>query len=154
MNPVFTEGLAHYRAGRWFEAHEAWEEEWRRTPPGERRELLQALIQAAVALEHWRRGNPRGAWGQWRKARGRLASLPPVAEGFDLGALIADFEAYWRAVGLDAALTTQGWLPDPADPSRRVYHPSAGARVVPLTLGTPPTLKAAPVPNAAHDQGT
>lgn len=149
MNPVFSEGLAHYRAGRWFEAHEAWEEEWRRTPAGQRRELLQALIQAAVSLEHWRRGNPRGAWGQWNKARRRLVGLPPDAEGFALGELIADFDAYWHAVGLDDALTAQGWLPDPTDPTRRVQRPTDGTRVAPLPLGTPPTLKTA----ATADQG-
>ncbi len=83
------EGLALIDARRWFEAHEALELAWRATPSGPERELLQGLIQLAVALEHWRRGNPRGTAGQWDKARHRLEALPPVVLGVDVPVTLA-----------------------------------------------------------------
>jgi predicted metal-dependent hydrolase len=69
-----TRGLALARGGRWFEAHEAFEDAWRATPPGPRRDLLQALVHVAVAREHARRGNQAGAALQAGKARARLAA--------------------------------------------------------------------------------
>jgi hypothetical protein len=96
--------VALFRARRWFEAHEVLEVAWRRTPRGPDRELLQGLIQLAVSLEHWRRGNPRGALGQWTKARGHLAGLPPVCHGLALGELLAAFAAYYDALGLEACV--------------------------------------------------
>lgn len=106
---AWQEGLSLFRDGRWFEAHEVLEGAWRATPPGPRRELLQGLIQLAVSLEHWRRQNPRGAWGQWTKARARLVPLPATVDGLALGELLADFERYWDAVGLLDALHADGW---------------------------------------------
>ncbi len=72
LDPRFAEGAAHYDAGRYFEAHEAWEHLWRAQPPGEEKLQVQGLIQLAVSLEHHRRGNPRGRDGQWAKALAKL----------------------------------------------------------------------------------
>lgn len=84
-DPRFVEGAEHYDAGRYFEAHEAWEHLWRALPPGEEKLQVQGLIQLAVSLEHHRRGNPRGRDGQWSKASSKLTGdragpvlLPPT----------------------------------------------------------------------------
>ena len=46
--PGLEEGLALYRAGYFWEAHEAWEPLWLAAPPNSReRALLQGLIQLA-----------------------------------------------------------------------------------------------------------
>lgn len=103
----YAEGLRLFREERWFEAHEVLEVVWRETPRGPERELLQGLIQLAVSLEHWRRGNPRGARGQWTKAQGHLADLPPVYGGIALGELLAEFAALWGSLGLEAAVEAQ-----------------------------------------------
>jgi predicted metal-dependent hydrolase len=103
----YAEGIALFREGRWFEAHEALEELWRATPHGEERVYLQGLIQLAVCLEHWRRGNPRGARGQLEKARSRLDGLPDVYEGLALGALLRDFAAWADTVRLEEAVRAQ-----------------------------------------------
>ena len=57
----FDTGVAQFNGGDWFEAHETWEDLWLDLPRGPRRDFIQGLIQLAVALEHVRRRNPRGA---------------------------------------------------------------------------------------------
>lgn len=77
--------LAHYDAGRWFDAHEVLEQAWRRSdePP---MPFLQGLIQWAVALEHHRRGNAHGARALADRALRNLAGAPPGYLGIDLAA--------------------------------------------------------------------
>ncbi|MEX0887514.1 MAG: DUF309 domain-containing protein [Phycisphaeraceae bacterium] len=83
----FERGIAQFNAGGWFEAHETWESLWLDLPHGPRRRFVQGLIQLAVALEHTRRGNPRGA----------LMLLARTARRFGSG------EAPARDLGVDGA---------------------------------------------------
>ena len=55
----FELGLAHFNAGRFFEAHEAWEEIWLGETEPEKT-FLQGIIQVAAAFHHYSRGNHRG----------------------------------------------------------------------------------------------
>ena len=89
MGEAFERGLELFEAGRFFEAHEAWEEEWVRAP-GRERFFLQALIHFAVALHHRRLGNEEGYARQWRKAVRKLAGYLPVWRGLDTAALYRD----------------------------------------------------------------
>ena len=97
-HPLFLAGVAHFDAGEYYEAHEAWEDHWR-TLDGTDRLFVQALIQASVALHHLRRGNLAGARQLARKTFAKLALLPPVMWGVDCEALAADL-----AVSLDPLL--------------------------------------------------
>ena len=56
--------------------------------------FYQGIIQAAAALVHWQRGNPRGLRRNWEKGRPKLVALPPVMLGLDLRALIADMDRF------------------------------------------------------------
>ena len=56
---LIDEGVALYNAGRFWEAHEAFEAVWRGAGEAER-PLWQGLIQAAAALLHQSRGNAHG----------------------------------------------------------------------------------------------
>lgn len=96
-DPRYDRGIALFRATEFFEAHEALEDVWRETPAGEDREFLQGLIQLAVSLEHFRRGNPRGALGQWAKAQRRLDGLTSPRGGIDLARLLAEMHAFYEA---------------------------------------------------------
>ncbi len=107
MTDALREGLALIDARRWFEAHEVLEGAWRPTPAGPERSLLQGLIQLAVALEHWRRGNPRGTAGQWEKARRHLQVLPPELLGVDVHATLARWERCLAENDLPGALVAQ-----------------------------------------------
>ena len=82
------DGLALIRAGRYFEAHEVLEEEWRVAPPRER-DFLQGLIHVAVAWYQSERRNPVGCERQLEKARRRLAPYAPAHRGVDVAALLA-----------------------------------------------------------------
>jgi HEAT repeat protein len=99
-DPDALSGLALLLAGDWFEAHEALELAWRRAE-GDRKLALQALIQGAVCLEHLRRGNPRGAWGQWTKCRAKLAQIPPEMLGVRLAQWRLDLDAFAARIGLE-----------------------------------------------------
>jgi uncharacterized protein len=119
----YLEGISLFRERRWFEAHEVLEALWRATPQSEERTYLQGLIQLAVCLEHWRRGNPRGARGQLEKARSRLDPLPEVFEGLALGDLLREFEVWAEMVRLDEAVRAQmaaqlTGAPSPRPPER------------------------------------
>ncbi len=89
------EGAAHFNAGRFFEAHEAWEEIWRSTTP-EPRELWRGLIQVAVGLYHYvERGNPGPARRVLDRGLSRIEPYPQGTEGLDLDRLRAGARA-WR----------------------------------------------------------
>lgn len=65
MNPTqrtqLERGVVLWNEGRFFEAHDAWEEAWR-AASGEEKTLFQGLIQAAAALVKWQRNEARGAF--------------------------------------------------------------------------------------------
>ncbi|MES2642044.1 MAG: DUF309 domain-containing protein [Myxococcota bacterium] len=103
----YHEGLHLFRERQWFECHEVLEALWRELPRGPGRDYVQGLIQLAVSLEHWRRGNPRGAWGQWTKARAKFEGLPPTYEGVALAELLTAFDGLWASVRLEDAVAAQ-----------------------------------------------
>jgi predicted metal-dependent hydrolase len=114
---ALEEGIRLFEERRWFEAHEVLESLWRPLPKGADRHFVQGLIQLAVALEHWRRGNPRGAAGQWTKAQGHFAGLSDDYAGIALRKLLADAGDYWAAVGLEGS--PDGRAAHPPVPMRR-----------------------------------
>lgn len=60
------QGIADFRGGLYFEAHDAWEEVWRELS-GRRRLFWQAMIQLAVGTHHWNNGNRRGCQSVWNR---------------------------------------------------------------------------------------
>jgi predicted metal-dependent hydrolase len=92
----FQEGIALFNQGRFFEAHEAWEEIWRSTTP-EPRDLFQGLIQIAAALHQFlnlnRIDGPRRTLA---KARRRLEPYAPIALGIDVEDLLEQVGS-WEA---------------------------------------------------------
>lgn len=88
----FRDALGHFERGEYFEAHEVWEDQWRGLR-GEPRLFVQALIQSAVALHHFRRGNAAGARALRDAVFSKLSLLPPDYGGLDLEGFSADFAA-------------------------------------------------------------
>ena len=72
MSDLLREGIFFFKAGRYFDAHEVWEELWRGTSPGSQRLIYQGLIQGSVGMHHLSRGNLVGARAQLRKALSKL----------------------------------------------------------------------------------
>ena len=76
MIDLLTEGINFFNAGRYFEAHERWEDLWRITK-GPLRLFYQGLVQAAVGLHHQSHGNLNGARAQITKSLAKLQEYPP-----------------------------------------------------------------------------
>ncbi len=84
-------GLELFHSGRYFEAHEEWEDVWR-VAPGEERDFYQGMVHLTVALYQAGRGNARGARAQIKKARRRLAAYQPEHRGVPLEKLVPQVE--------------------------------------------------------------
>lgn len=94
-------GRALFNEGRFFEAHEEWEEAWR-VETGNRRIPLQGLIQIAAALHKASRGESPGGCARLLDAGlARLGEAPAVA-GLELSNLRADVIAFRQSA--------DGWL--------------------------------------------
>jgi hypothetical protein len=87
----FNAGLQAWSQGRFFEAHEHWEQTWRCSSDPVERQALKGLIQLAASLVKAERGAPRGHAKLWTKARQHLASAAREIgslHGVDLVALV------------------------------------------------------------------
>ncbi len=93
INQNYLEGIRLFNAGEYWHAHEQWEACWLIAREPEIT-FYQGIIQAAAALVHWQRGNPRGLQRNWEKGRPKLVALPPVMLGLDLRTLIADMDQF------------------------------------------------------------
>ncbi|MEO7909461.1 MAG: DUF309 domain-containing protein [Roseiflexaceae bacterium] len=89
----YSEGIRLFNAGEFWHAHEQWEACWMIAREPELT-FYQGIIQAAAALVHWQRGNPRGLRRNWEKGRPKLVALPAVMLGLDLRTLIADMDRF------------------------------------------------------------
>jgi predicted metal-dependent hydrolase len=89
--PRYLDGIRLFNEGHFFEAHEAWEDVWRETT-GPARAFYQGLIQCAVAMEHLRRSNPRGAMKLFKNYPGKFEGLPRPFMGIDIDALLRDMQ--------------------------------------------------------------
>jgi predicted metal-dependent hydrolase len=85
-------GLELMRAERWFDAHEALEEEWRDAPAPER-DFLQGLVHVTVAWYHAGTGNRPGAERQLEKAARRLGPYAPTHRAVDVTAVLGQVDA-------------------------------------------------------------
>ena len=87
LPPAFAAGLRHFNAGRYFAAHEAFEELLDEVED-ERWDLLVALIQVAVGYHKAAEGHP-GAARMLGLGTAKLARFPEVVSGVDVAGLRA-----------------------------------------------------------------
>jgi uncharacterized protein len=85
-------GLELMRAERWFDAHEALEDEWRDASEAER-DFLQGLVHVTVAWHHAANGNQPGASRQLEKAARRLGPYAPTHRDVDVTRVLGQVEA-------------------------------------------------------------
>src|SRR6185295_1134670 len=91
-------GARLFDDGRFFEAHEAWEQHWRVESDPERRFLLQGLIQIAAALHKLLRlGAPDSAARLFERGLTKLDACPALLAELGLGAFCEAVRAYARA---------------------------------------------------------
>jgi uncharacterized protein len=94
-------GLELIRVGRYFDAHEELEDEWRRAP-SEERDFLQGLVHVAVAWLHAERENRPGCERQLEKAARRLGPYAPEHRGVDVARVLDDVAAARSLVARDS----------------------------------------------------
>ena len=94
-------GLELIRAGRYFDAHEELEDEWR-SAPSEERDFLQGLVHVAVAWLHAERDNRPGCERQLEKAARRLGPYAPEHRGVDVARVLDDVAAARALVARDS----------------------------------------------------
>lgn len=85
---LYAAGWQHFAAGRYFEAHDAWEELWL-ADRSEARSFYQGLIQAAAALHHRERGRSVPYRVLLGRAAARLRAYPSPYLGVDVEAFLA-----------------------------------------------------------------
>ena len=78
----FRDGIAHFNATEFWEAHESWETLWLAAESDVKR-FLQGLIQVAAAFHHVKRGTLRGAPRLFAAGMAKLAPFPHDFCGVD-----------------------------------------------------------------------
>ncbi len=140
-SPAFKNSLirghAHFIAGRFFEAHEAWEEGWRETRGTEKR-LLQVLVLWATAFHHRLKNNRAGALNVMARALERLSDPPIHKAPFDTDLLRDALVESWERLSDDkpGPAVPPGWDPgalkeaiDSIDFTQRTRCPYCGEPV-------------------------
>lgn len=94
-DPRFLEGIDLFNRGEFFDAHEVWEDLWRDCAAPDRR-FYQALIQAAVALHHFERGNHTGAARLYHSGRRYMEPYRPAHLGLAI-------DPFWDAMAAHLA---------------------------------------------------
>jgi predicted metal-dependent hydrolase len=85
---LYLQGIELFNEREFFEAHEVWEDIWHMAG-GLKGEFYQGLIQCAVALEHYRRSNPRGVVSLYDSYRRHLKDVPDTFMGLDVKSFLA-----------------------------------------------------------------
>ena len=84
---LLSKGVDLFNAGRFWEAHEAWEAAWTPDRRGPDRGFWKGLIQIAAGSLHYTRHNRRGAVNKWRSGLEYLEPFLPEHHGLPLEAL-------------------------------------------------------------------
>jgi len=99
-------GAAHFNAGRYFPAHEAWETAWKQTRDTAEAEFFKGLSQLGAGYVHLFRGNRHGAVTLLRRGAGRVVPYKVGHRGVDTEALAEAAEA--DAAGVEAGEIVPG----------------------------------------------
>ena len=102
----FERGVADFNAGRFFEAHELWEELWLAAPEPEKT-FLQGLIQVAAAFHHHRRENARGARSLLAAGIAKLQGFPDGHRGIALNDLRTEAKSWLDEIEADSGVESR-----------------------------------------------
>lgn len=98
MRNAFDRGIELFNSGRYFEAHEAFEELWRESG-GDLRSLCQGLVQICAGLVKHQRAQPGPARTLLAKGLLRLEATPPSCRpDINIARLIRDLNNVVRAL--------------------------------------------------------
>ncbi len=92
MNDLLQAGIIFFNEGRYYEAHESWEDLWRLSDDDDRR-FCQGLVQVAVGLHHLANGNASGGNRVLIRGLGNIEAFPDRHRSIDNASLIRDIYA-------------------------------------------------------------
>ena len=111
---LLEEGAGLFDAGKFWHAHESWEDLWndlkRRAAPIEEILLVQGLIQTAALLLHYERHNEVGVRKQWAKLTPKLSGWT-LAWGIDIARHVEVVEGYALDAGVWTLIANEHRLP-------------------------------------------
>tara|TARA_B100001029_G_scaffold150114_1_gene132035 strand:+ start:126 stop:506 length:381 start_codon:yes stop_codon:yes gene_type:complete len=82
----FAIGMKLFNSGQWYKSHDVFEEIWHETG-GPQRQVLQGILQVAVAQVHLENSNINGATILYGEALGRLKRFQKTNLGLDIEGL-------------------------------------------------------------------
>jgi uncharacterized protein len=85
---LYYDGITLFNEHEFFDAHEVWEDIWHMAF-GTKFEFYQGMIQCAVALEHYRRSNPRGVLSLFESYNRHFKDVPKVFMGLNVEDFLA-----------------------------------------------------------------
>lgn len=93
-----SRGIELFNSGHYWEAHEAWEQEWTPDRKGPESGFYKGLIQVAAGCLHYQRHNRRGAVNKWTSGAAYLRPYLPVHRGVRLAALVGAVDGFLAAM--------------------------------------------------------
>jgi len=109
---IYLEGIGHFNAGEFFEAHEVWEEAWNKVLDKRREQFYRAIIRGAVALELLSRGRAVGARQVFLDCMATFEGLPPMFNGLDIPAFLESLRRALEPATMDLDARTAQIRPD------------------------------------------
>ena len=108
IESLFQEGLKHYRAGDYFEAHESWEELWSDYYLMDRK-FIQGLIQLSVGYILISNLNINGARGLLNKCRPKLLEFSPEYKTLNIEDIIQSVDNSLKFLDSNPNLSEFDW---------------------------------------------
>ncbi|MEM6369690.1 MAG: YqiA/YcfP family alpha/beta fold hydrolase [Myxococcota bacterium] len=139
---LFERGRAAWRSGRFFEAHERWEDAWRQASDPAFVDALQGLIQLAASLHKASRNEEKGHAKLWAKGAARLSRAAPRLP------VLHDLDV----MALASSLTSEPPSPD-QPPSLDEARPEFGVVYLHGFGSSPDSPKARAIQSALKDHG-
>jgi len=124
---LYYDGIELFNSGEFFDAHEVWEDAWHMAW-GIKHEFYQGMIQCAVALEHYRRSNPRGVVSLFKSYNEHMRDVPSPFMGLDVRSFLSQMHDALRPVLEANPLPEKGAIELDVDQAPRIeliYDPFA-----------------------------
>ncbi len=96
-DPRYLQGIKHFNAREFYDAHEIWEELWH-TLQGPEADFVQGLIQFATALHHFEARNLKGTRILYQGGVELLTPLGDTFWGLPVKKLLADMAACVKGI--------------------------------------------------------
>jgi len=94
---LYYDGIQLFNEHEYFDAHEAWEDVWHMAY-GIKHDFYQGMIQCSVALEHYRRSNPRGVASLYKSYQPKFRDVPATFMGLDVPGFLGAMREVLRPV--------------------------------------------------------